>query len=107
MNDLDTIYNRLNANNQLQRINSRDDFSEIDPSAQKPSFKEVLSDAFGQVDSLQKRADEIVIDFSKGTVDNLHDVMIAMEKANIGLKLAVEMRNKLLDGYNTIMNLRF
>lgn len=107
MNDLDTIYNRLNANNQLQRLNSRDDFSEIDPSVQKPSFKEVLSDAFGQVDSLQKQADEIVIDFSKGTVDNLHDVMIAMEKANIGLKLAVEIRNKLLDGYSEIMNLRF
>ena len=107
MNDLNTIYNRLNANNEMQRLTRRDDFSEVDPAAKKPSFKEVMSDAFGQVDGLQKRADEIVIDFSKGTVDNLHDVMIAMEKADVGLKLAVEIRNKLLDGYREIMNMRF
>ncbi len=67
----------------------------------------MLTEAFGQVDGLQKKADEMVIDFSKGHVENLHDVMVAIDKADIGLKLTVEIRNKLLDAYREVMNLRF
>lgn len=107
MNDINEITNRLNAQHRLQRVDRGDDFSEIEPEEQKPSFQEVLSDAFGQVDGMQKKADEMVIDFSKGHIDNLHDVMVAIDKADIGLKLTVEIRNKLLDAYREVMNLRF
>ncbi len=107
MNDINEIYNRLNARNQLHRIGRRDDFSEVAPQEVKPSFRQVLSDAFGQVDHLQKKADEMVIDFSKGHIENVHDVMVAMNKADVGLKLTLEVRNKLIDAYREIINLRF
>ncbi len=107
MNDMNEITNRLNAQQRLQRVDRRDDFSEIAPKKHKPSFQAVLSEAFGQVDGMQKKADEMVIDFSKGHIDNLHDVMVAIDKADIGLKLTVEIRNKLLDAYREVMNLRF
>jgi len=107
MPDINEITNRLNAQQQLQRVGPRDDFSEVDPTVSKPSFQEVLNDAFGQVDEMQKTADEMVIDFSKGNIENMHDVMVAIEKADMGLKLTVEIRNKLLDAYREIMNLRF
>lgn len=110
MAEINQVVNRLNAQQQLQRVNRGNQFNELQPKMPEeptPSFKEVLSNAFGQVDTLQKKSDEMVIDFSKGHVENIHDVMVAMEKANFGLQLTVEVRNKLLDAYKEVMNLRF
>lgn len=110
MAEISQLANRLNAQRQLQRVNRGNEFNELQPEVPQkptPSFKEVLSNAFGQVDTMQKKSDEMVIEFSKGHIENVHDVLVAMEKANFGLQLTVEVRNKLLDAYKEVMNLRF
>ncbi|MCF7802836.1 MAG: flagellar hook-basal body complex protein FliE [Candidatus Marinimicrobia bacterium] len=106
MRNINLIYNQLNANNQIRNLERRANFDEMDQ-AQSQSFKNVLSDALSQVDTMQKEADEIVFDFSAGKVENVHDVMVALRKADISLKMAIEVRNRLMDGYREIMNLRF
>jgi|GEM_PF-1503887 len=106
MRNINQIYNQLTAQNQIRTLEKRARFNELDKS-QSESFKNVLSNALQEVDGLQKKAEEIVFEFSAGRVENVHDVMVALEKADLGLKMAVEVRNKLMDGYREIMNLRF
>ena len=46
------------------------------------------------------------MDLSSGRSANIHEAMIAMQKADITLRLLVNMTNKLIDGYNNLNNLR-
>jgi flagellar hook-basal body complex protein FliE len=46
-------------------------------------------------------------DFAIGKNNNIHEVMIAAEKAGLSLKFLMQIRNKLLDAYQEIMRMSF
>lgn len=70
------------------------------------SFADTLQDAITQVNSLQKSADRSAQDLATGRTDNVADVMIAVEKADIALKMMVQVRNKIIDAYQEIMKMQ-
>ena len=41
-----------------------------------------------------------------GETDNIHNVMIAGSKANLALQMTIQVRNKVMDAYNEIMNMQ-
>jgi len=41
-----------------------------------------------------------------GEYNNLHDVMMSLEKAKLSFELVVQVRNKLLEGYQEIMRMQ-
>lgn len=106
MRRIDQVFNQLTARNQIRLDSRKARFDQMND-GERTNFKEVLNSALHKVDTMQKTADQLVIDYSAGKVENIHDVMVAMEKANISLNTAVEVRNRLMDGYREIMNLRF
>lgn len=65
-------------------------------------FGQLLMDALKQVNETQLEAGELRSRFADGEPVELHDVMIALEKAGVALQLAVEVRNKLLEAYQEI-----
>ena len=67
------------------------------------SFAETLSALMKETDALQKSADKTLEDFSKGKVENLHDVMISMSKADLSFRMLLEVRNKLVEAYTEVM----
>ena len=69
------------------------------------SFKEMLGEFVGEVDDAQKTAESTVTDFATGKIDNVHDVMISMGKAEVSFKFMMEVRSRLLDAYNEIMRM--
>ncbi len=69
-------------------------------------FAELLKNALGEVDRLQKESDRGIEALNSGEAKNLHEVMIAMEKADISLRMAVQMRNKVLEAYQEIMRMQ-
>ena len=69
-------------------------------------FARFLNDALKQVDSLQKDADVATAGLVTGQVQDLHTVMIALQKANLAMSLTVEVRNKVLDAYSTMMHMQ-
>ena len=70
-------------------------------------FFETLQSFYHQVNSELKEADRAVQAFALGKGPDLHEVMIASEKADISLKFLLQIRNKLLDAYQTIMRMQF
>ena len=71
-----------------------------------PSFMDTLQSALGQVNELQTKADHAVLDFSSGKDTNLHDVMIAMEKADVSLRTLGQVRNKMVEAYQDILKMQ-
>jgi flagellar hook-basal body complex protein FliE len=67
------------------------------------SFLNSLSDAFGQLNDQLTSADAAMSDFAAGGSADLHTVMLQMEEASIGLKTAVDVRDKLIEAYQDIM----
>ncbi|MGR3301054.1 MAG: flagellar hook-basal body complex protein FliE [Candidatus Scalindua sp.] len=70
------------------------------------SFKETVSNFVNEVNDLQVKAGESVENFATGKVENVHEVMIAMSKAEISFKFMMETRNKLVDAYKEIMRMQ-
>jgi flagellar hook-basal body complex protein FliE len=75
-------------------------------SSTQKSFADTLNDAIGSVNQLQKTSDKGMQDLATGRTDNIADVMIATEKADIALKLMVQVRNKIIDAYQEVMKMQ-
>jgi flagellar hook-basal body complex protein FliE len=69
-------------------------------------FSSILENALNKVNQLQIESDNYKMLLSIGEVDNLHDVTIAAEKANIALQLTLSVRNKVVEAYQEIMRMQ-
>lgn len=71
-----------------------------------PSFKETLQTALGEVNEAMKAADSATQKFASGQATSLHEVMIAMEKADLSLRTLSAVRNKVVDAYQEVMRMQ-
>ena len=69
-------------------------------------FAKTLQSAVSQVNESQVVADQAVAKVQTGESRNLHEVMIAMEKADISLRMLVQVRNKVVEAYQEIMRMQ-
>lgn len=81
---------------------------ELNPNLEKNNgdFSKFLTDALGQVDSLQKKADVASLELATGQVQDLSEVMVALEKASLSMSLAVATRDKMIDAYNQVIRMQ-
>ena len=70
------------------------------------SFADTLKEAVGTVNELHKASDKASQELATGRTDNVADVMVAAEKADIALRLMVQVRNKIIDAYQDIMKMQ-
>lgn len=78
------------------------------PSADKAekSFAATLKDAVNQVNALQQASDVKMQELATGKTKDISEVMITAERADIALKLMVQVRNKIIDAYQEIMKMQ-
>ena len=74
----------------------------VRPNVTGESFGRFLSQAIGSVDQNMKVADTNVQDFIAGKNENVHEVMISMQRAQLSFQLLVEVRNKAIETYQEI-----
>lgn len=98
------------------KINDRTPFPEITSRPTKPQtnskdqwnvFLDKFQTAISEVDQLGKESEKLTQDAVLGRVENLHDVMIAAEKAKTAMNLTLEVRGKALEAYKEIMRMNF
>lgn len=68
------------------------------------SFAEVLGQAVAGVDELQGEADRSAQHVALGG-GNLHETALALEKADVAMRVAVKVRNKLVEAYQDVMRM--
>lgn len=70
------------------------------------SFGETLQRAIADVNTLQSEAGKAVEKMVVGEAVDLHEVMIAVEKARTSFDLLMEIRNKTMEAYREIMRMQ-
>ncbi len=73
---------------------------------QKTDFAQMLGSGLAGVDASLKAADGQLRALAAGQAIPLHDVMISMEQARLDLMLAVEVRNRVIEGYQELMRMQ-
>lgn len=89
----------LNGLEELNKIDKKN----IDNNSQL--FKSVFDSALNNYIDSESKVDEDIYKLSTGESDDLHNLMINLQKAEMSLDLVLQLRNKALDAYNEIMRM--
>ncbi|MGM0602277.1 MAG: flagellar hook-basal body complex protein FliE [Bacillota bacterium] len=72
----------------------------------KSDFKNLFKEKIMEVNELQKNSEEMTAKFAAGETDNIHQVMIAGEKAKIALNLTTAVQSKVVEAYKEVMRIQ-
>ncbi|MBN1114106.1 MAG: flagellar hook-basal body complex protein FliE [Oligoflexia bacterium] len=81
-------------------------FGVNESSPDNKSFTEMLSDSVKKVEDLQREADKAMINLATGKTEDIHETMIAVNKAEIAFQLMTQIRNKAIEAYKEIMKMQ-
>lgn len=73
-------------------------------------FQSILDSAAAliqETNDLSNKAEEEEIRYAMGLTDNIANLQVAQQKANISLQYTVAVRDAFVDAYKEIMNLQF
>ena len=69
------------------------------------SFGELLRRSLNEVNQLKLEADEAINSLAAGKQKDIHQTMIDMEKADVAFQLLMQLRNKIISAYETLMRM--
>jgi len=76
------------------------------PESDGPSFKDMLKQQIDEVNELQADARAAVEDLSSGRRDDLEGVILATQRAETAFRLLLQVRNKVMDAYEEVKQVR-
>ena len=71
-----------------------------------PGFGHMLAQAVEDANRSHVEADQAVADLVAGKSQDIHNVMIATQKADVGFQLLMQVRNKIVGAYEQIMRMQ-
>jgi len=69
-------------------------------------FGDYLKEAVNSTNDAIVKAENISNQFAAGNIDDIHQVLVEVEKADIALQFTLQVRNKMMDAYNEIMRMQ-
>lgn len=78
----------------------------LSTNSSQDSFKSTLNNFLKEANNNILEAGEMARKFANGEVSEIHDVMIASQKASVSLEMVVEIRNKLVEAYREFMRIQ-
>ncbi|MDR3231613.1 MAG: flagellar hook-basal body complex protein FliE [Synergistaceae bacterium] len=66
------------------------------------TFEELLSSSVKEVNSLQLEADVMLQKLATGDVEDISEVVMASSRAEVALRMFMELRNKFVDAYQQL-----
>ena len=70
------------------------------------SFGDLLVDALKKTNELQLESDELNVALAAGRVEDISQVVVASQKAEIALNLTLQLRNRAVSAYQEIMRMQ-
>ncbi|MEY3141934.1 MAG: hypothetical protein RLY21_427 [Planctomycetota bacterium] len=91
----------------VSRINTQaSGFSRPGQSPAGQDFKQELLDEMRKVNQMQQDATQATNDLLTGQRDDIEGVMIATQKADSAFRMLLALRNKVVDAYDEVRNIR-
>ncbi len=93
--------------NKLKPLNLKDSVKVSDDAGQLiDGFGSVLKNEMNKINTLQANANSAVQTYASGGNIELHNVIASVEKASMNLELAVQVRNRLISGYQELWRMQ-
>ena len=67
------------------------------------SFSDILKTAINSVNNVQLEAGQVREKVMRGEIKSIDETMVALQKADVSLKIMLEVRNKILEAYQEVM----
>lgn len=77
-----------------------------EPGAMNKSFGDFLTDSIVKVNNLEKDANRQIEMLASGQSKNIHETMLAVERAEMAFKQMNQVRSKVIDAYREIMRMQ-
>lgn len=74
---------------------------------QENSFANTLEESLTKVNDMQTEKSAMVKSFASGETQNVHELMITLQKAGLAVKMTTAVRNKVLEGYRELSRIQF
>lgn len=72
-----------------------------------PSFSSTLNKSLETVNDLQAQKKQMITSFASGETQNVHELMISLQKAGLAMNMTAAVRNKVIEAYRELTRLQF
>jgi flagellar hook-basal body complex protein FliE len=79
----------------------------VPASASQAPFSGMLKSMVAQTNELESKAQAAVTGLLSGSGVDVHEAMIATQKSDVAFELALQLRNKAISAYQTMMGMQF
>jgi len=97
--------NQVTFQNGLESLTNTGSIAKAKQVQSSESFGDVLGNALNEVNQLKNEADEAINNLAVGKQKDIHQTMIDLEKANVAFQLLMQIRNKIIAAYETVMRM--
>lgn len=92
-------------------LNNQYSTAERNPQAEQgqestQTFTQTLQDSLSKVNEMQLKSGEMVKEFASGESQNVHELMITLQKAGTTMQMTTAVRSKAMEAYKKIINMR-
>lgn len=88
--------------NTISSLTNKSNATVAKSEASNGDFSKILKDSIEEINDSQVKGDKAMADLATGEVKDLHQAAIAINKAEISMKMMLEVRNKALSAYKEI-----
>jgi flagellar hook-basal body complex protein FliE len=75
-------------------------------SEESKSFSATLTDSLKEVNDMQMNGASMLKSFASGDNQNIHELMITMQKASVAMNMTSAVRNKIMTAYQEMMRMQ-
>ena len=77
------------------------------PAAPTEGFGQMLTDSVKRVNDMQNGKDAMVESFASGQTQNVHELMINLQKASSAMQMTTAVRGKVIEAYRELVKIQF
>ena len=97
--------NQVTFQKGLESLTATEKTAKSNQPATSESFGNMLANSLNEVNRLKLDADQAVSDLASGRQKDIHQTMIALEKADVAFQLLMQIRNKIVAAYESVMRM--
>ena len=71
------------------------------------SFAETIEESLAKVNDMQAEKSRMIQDFASGKTQNVHELMITLQKAGLAMDMTSAVRGKVMQAYQELMRIQF
>ncbi|MDR3073876.1 MAG: flagellar hook-basal body complex protein FliE [Deltaproteobacteria bacterium] len=77
------------------------------PAAVVSPFADTLKSSLAKVNDLQQEKKAMITSFASGEQQNVHELMISLQKAGLAMNMTAAVRNKAMEAYRELARMQF